>query len=153
MRLVGLLEEALERLGAPREATFGQKVNSEVVKDFLYGLQDREALHQGLYQLLEVRNQVVHERLEVPAWALEEGERVLRRLLHELERARLYTQKELEERRAVFTQPPPVLEPVATPLEPLPFSPPREPEGPVRLSFPRRRIKAAPLRLPRRLLP
>ncbi|ADD28025.1 hypothetical protein [Meiothermus ruber] len=46
----------------------------------------------------EARNQVIHERAEVPAWVLTEGPTLLARLFYHLELKGFYEHKEVEER-------------------------------------------------------
>lgn len=151
VRLIGLLEEALERIGAPKRGTLGDKLNSEPVRDLLQGLPDGAELRERLFWLLEVRNRVLHDRVQVPPEALKEGPRVLRRLLAHLETLGFYSgQTGLLE---VPPPPPPPL--VSEPLEaehaPFSFEPP-EGRGRPSVPLPKRRFTLCFLPLPKRRL-
>lgn len=151
VRLIGLLEEALERIGAPKKGTLGDKLNSEAVGDFLQGFPDGAELRERLFWLLEVRNRVLHDRVQVPPEALKEGPRVLRRLLAHLETLGFYSgQTRLQE-----VPPPPPLLLVSEPLEaehtPFSFEPP-EKSGKPSVPLPKRRFTLRILSLPRRRL-
>ncbi|MER3490575.1 MAG: hypothetical protein C4328_11970 [Meiothermus sp.] len=151
IRLIGLLEQALERIGAPPKGTLGEKLNSEAVRDFLHGLPDGAELRGKLFGLLEVRNRVLHERAAVPPEALKEGPRVVRRLLAHLEVLGFYREQPIRE-----ISPPQPLLPVAEPLEPdhtiFSFEPPAK-NGKPAIPFPKRRFTLRRLLLPRRVLP
>lgn len=104
MRLTFLLEEALERLGAPEEGTLGEKM--EAVEVYLQ-VQDAE-LVAALWAWIRLRNQVVHRRVPVPPESLEQGTRLVARLLRLLELQGHYAWEELDERfGALKTFPPP----------------------------------------------
>lgn len=151
MRLTFLLEEALERLGAPGEGTLGEKVRA--VEAYLEA-QDGGLLGH-LWDWVQLRNQVVHRRIPVPEGALERGARLAARLLRLVEAQGLYTWKELENRltalQAVPARPPltpraiepdqaraPELDPAPRPLEiPQRRFPSRPLEGGMRLVLPR----------------
>ncbi|GAA5335341.1 MULTISPECIES: hypothetical protein [Thermus] len=156
IRLILLLEEALERLGAPPEATLGAKLHSGAALAFFQSYPDGEEVRARLWRLVEVRNAVLHERAEVPPWAFEEGEALLRRMLLALERQGFYERGELAERVA-FLQAPPPPEPAPI-LEAIPPEEARVPEPlrerPKRPWWALRLPLPIPARaLPRRLLP
>ncbi|GAA6756795.1 hypothetical protein Thermus77420_22710 [Thermus thalpophilus] len=151
IRLILLLEEGLERLGAPPEATLGAKLHSGAALAFFQSFPDGEAVRDRLWRLVEVRNAVLHERAEVPPWAFEEGKALLRRMLLALERQGFYQRVELAERVAFLeASPPPEPAPI---LEAIPPEAARVPE-PLR-ERPRKPCWALrwPLPLPARALP
>lgn len=115
MRLIFLLEEALERLGAPPQGTLGEKLTA--VQSYLaeWG---GGGLVKGLWELVRLRNQVVHERRPVPPKALEEGSQGVAQLLLLLERQAVFAWPELEERLEAlrhFPSPPEFEETVIAP--------------------------------------
>ncbi|PZA06181.1 MULTISPECIES: hypothetical protein [unclassified Meiothermus] len=107
VRLVLLLEELLERLGAPKGETLGGKLRSGAVEAFLQSYPDRGALRGRLWRLVELRNAVLHERAEVPPWAFLEGKALVGRLLAALERQGLYSREEWAARVAFLESPAP----------------------------------------------
>lgn len=152
VRLTQLLEEALERAGAPQDGTLGQKLNAEPVQDFLRGLGDTR-VEDGLYRLLEARNQVIHARAEVPAWVLTEGPTLLARLLYHLELKGFYERKEVEERYTFLKETPPSPTQQPQPIEPARVRAPFErAAGAPRPPVPNRRFHLRTLFLPRRPL-
>ncbi|WP_337845857.1 hypothetical protein [Thermus sp.] len=152
IRLVQLLEEALERAGAPKDGTLGQKLNSEPVQDFLQGMREPQ-VEEGLYRLLEARNRVIHGRAEVPLWTLKEGPLLLARLLRHLELKGFYGREEAEARYAFLKQAPPPPAPEPEPIAPAyaraPFT---RPPGKAPTPIPKRRFRLRALLLPQRRL-
>lgn len=152
VRLIQLLEEALERAGAPVEGTLGQKLNAEPVQDFLRGLGDPR-VKEGLFRLNEVRNQVIHDRKEVPDWILKEGPTLLARLLYHLELKGFYERKEVEQRYAFLKETPPAPTPQPEAIEPARARAPFErAAGAPRPPVPSRHFQLRALFLPRRPL-
>lgn len=88
-----MVEEALERLGAPKEGSLGEKLRA--VQD---GLETMDPdLVQKLWRLVILRNQVVHERLPVPDDVLSTGSHTVAQLLVLLERQKVYSWSELSD--------------------------------------------------------
>lgn len=90
IRLVLLVEELLERLGAPKEDTLGAKLRSGAAEAFFQSHPEGPALRGRLWRLVELRNAVLHERAEVPSWAFSEGRDLAARLLAAVERQGFY---------------------------------------------------------------
>lgn len=114
IRITFLLEEALERLGAPEDGTLGEKFR--VVEPYL-AAQDGE-LVAALWQWVRLRNQVLHRRVPVPSEALEVGPQVVAKLLRLLEVQGYYSWKELDERLEALKAFPPAPSAMPTPIEP-----------------------------------
>lgn len=114
IRITFLLEEALERLGAPEDGTLGEKFHA--VEPYL-AAQDGELVAE-LWQWVRLRNQVVHRRIPVPLAALEDGPKVVAKLLRLLEIQGYYSWKELDERLEALKALPPAPSVVPTPIEP-----------------------------------
>ncbi len=149
LRLVFLLEETLERLGAWPEGTLGEKVKA--VEGYLaeWG---GSGLVRDLWELVRLRNQVVHERKPVSQEALVEGSRVVAELLQLLERQAVFTWPELVERLQVLRRFPPPPEFKETVILPPEARAPEVPPGKRPLEVPRRPWFQRPLALPRRSL-
>lgn len=158
IRLVLLLEELLERLGAPKEDTLGAKLRSGAVEAFFQSYPDGPILRERLWRLVELRNAVLHERAEVPPWAFPEGKALVARLLAALERQRFYSREEWAARMAFLEAPAPPT-PQAFP-EVIPPEKARAPEAKERppgawktLPLPKRLLGRRVLPLPRRRVP
>lgn len=126
IRLVLLVEELLERLGAPKEDTLGAKLRSGAAEAFFQSHPEGPALRGRLWRLVELRNAVLHERAEVPSWAFSEGRDLAARLLAAVERQGFYSREEWTARMAFLEAPAP-----PTP-RPSPRSFPRKGPGPRR---------------------
>ena len=152
IRLIGLLEQALERIGAPPKGTLGEKLNSEAVRDFLHGLPDGAELRGKLFGLLEVRNRVLHERAAVPPEALKEGPRVVRRLLAHLEVLGFYREGPGIWEISPLQPPMPVTEPLEPDYSTFSFEPAAR-MGKPPIPIPKRRFALRRLLFPRRNFP
>lgn len=150
VRLIYLLEEALERLGAPKDGTLGEKVNSPALRGFLELAPDGPALREKLQRLVQIRNRIIHEREEVPDWAFSEGGYAVARLLQALALQGFYRPKELEARLQALRASPPPPRAMPTPIDPLEAKRPPRPEGRPSLPHPRRGLLLRRLALPRR---
>ncbi|MGC8968257.1 MAG: hypothetical protein ACP5JV_08085 [Thermus sp.] len=158
VRLVLLLEEMLEHLGAPKEDTLGAKLRSGAVEAFLQSAPDGPVLRARLWRLVELRNAVLHDRAEVPPWAFSEGRALVARLLAALERQRFYSREEWAARMAFLeaaAPPTPQAFPEVIPPEraQAPEARERPPGAWETLPFPRRPLWARALPLPRRRVP
>ncbi|MDM7324582.1 MAG: hypothetical protein P3W93_006295 [Thermus sp.] len=145
LRLIFLVEEGLERLGAPSDGTLGEKL--KILESFL-AAQDR-ALVQDLWELIQTRNRVLHDRVPVPEGALSKGSQTVARLLLLLAKQGYYEQKELKEiMESLQTWPP---TPPFTQVVILPEAPQAPPllEGRRPKEIPRRRFSIRPLDGPR----
>ena len=107
IRLVLLVEELLERLGAPKEDTLGAKLRSGAAEAFFQSHPEGPALRGRLWRLVELRNAVLHERAEVPSWAFSEGRDLAARLLAAVERQGFYSREEWTARMAFLEAPAP----------------------------------------------
>ncbi|AAS82441.1 MULTISPECIES: hypothetical protein [Thermus] len=158
IRLVLLVEELLERLGAPKEDTLGAKLRSGAAEAFFQSHPEGPALRGRLWRLVELRNAVLHERAEVPSWAFSEGRDLAARLLAAVERQGFYSREEWTARMAFLEAPAPPT-PQAFP-EVIPPERARSPEAEERppgawktLPFPRRPLAKRALAPPRRRIP
>lgn len=149
LRLVFLLEEALERLGAPPEGTLGEKLRA--VEGYLEEWGGGGVV-RDLWELVRLRNQVVHGRKPVPQEALAEGSQVVAQLLLLLERQAAFAWPELEERLAALRHFPPPPEFKETVIVPPEARAPEVPPGKRPLEMPRRFWPRRTLVLPRRSL-
>lgn len=146
VRLNYLIEEALERLGAPQDGTLGEKLRA--VEGYLR-VQDPN-LWEQLWEWVRLRNHVIHRRLTVSEEALDWGLKLVARLLGLVQSQGYYTWKELDERlQRVRTFP------LAPSLIQVPIQPERSKtgelyRGPRVLEFPRRIFDLRPLHIPRR---
>ncbi len=150
LRLIFIVEEALERLGAPSDYTLGEKVRA--VENYLAQVGLEGAL-QELWWLVRWRNQVVHERASVALQDLERASQVVRNLLGTLAKQGVFAWRELDERLEVlkvFPPRPPFQEVVIEP--PQARAPEMEPR-PRPLERPRRWWRPRALALPERSLP
>jgi hypothetical protein len=132
VRLIQLLEELLDQIRGQRGGSLGEKLHDPRVQDFLQGLPERDFVRR-LEQVLALRNRIIHERAEVPAWAFQEVPPILARLLYHLELQGYYTREEAEVRIAFLEAPPPpkpgevpqVIHPEAAQAPPLRERPPK----------------------------
>jgi|GEM_PF-182448 len=150
LRLTFIVEEALERLGAPSDYTLGEKLRA--LENYLTQVGLDGAL-QELWWLVRWRNQVVHERAAVARQDLERASRVVQSLLQTLAKQGLFAWRELDERLealAVFPPPPP-FQPVV--IEPPQARAPEMEPRPRPLERPRRWWRLRALALPDRGLP
>jgi hypothetical protein len=150
LRLTFIVEEALERLGAPPEYTLGEKVRA--VENYLAQVGLDGTLHE-LWWLVQWRNRVVHERAAVAQRDLARASQVVRNLLEALAKQGILAWKELDgrlESLAVFPPSPPFQEVVIEP--PQARAPEMEPR-PRPIEAPRRRWRLRALALPIRSLP
>ncbi|GAA6751478.1 hypothetical protein Thermus77412_20310 [Thermus antranikianii] len=141
VRLTFLVEEALERLGADRDGTLGEKLKA--VETFL-AAQD-SGLLRGLWELVRIRNQVIHARTPVPEEVLNQGSWLVSRLLLLLEKQGYYDSAELSEILGAlksFPPPPPFHQVV---IEPAEAQAPPHPEAKRPLEIPRRGFALRPL--------
>lgn len=149
LRLIFLLEEGLERLGAFPEGTLGQKLAQ--VEGYLQE-QDGE-LVRGLWELIALRNRVIHERAPLSEDQLRWASQRVARLLLFLERQGYYHWQELQLALEVlqdFPPPPPFR---ITVIEPPRAQAPNLPPGNRPLEIPGRWAAARPLELARQVLP
>ncbi len=150
LRLIYLLEEALERLGASPDGTLGEKLNAPPVQDFLDSVPDGSSLRQGLRNLVRMRNQVIHERIPVPEEVFKQGPHLVARLLQGLEMQGFYKPKELRVRLEALRATPPPPQAMPHPIRPEEVQAPKRPQGPPSLPIPRRSLALRRLALPRR---
>ena len=141
VRLTFLVEEALERLGAGSDGTLGEKLRT--VETFIASLDG--SLAQGLWELVRIRNQVIHARTPVTEEVLQQGSWLVSRLLLLLEKQGYYTPAELSkvlDTLKSFPPAPAFRQVVIQPPEAK--APPRE-EGKRPLELPQRRFADRPL--------
>jgi len=147
LRLVFIVEEVLERLGAPYNGTLGEKLGA--VQGYLEAWGGGGVV-RDLWELVRLRNQVVHERKPVPQEALAKGSQVVAQLLLLLERQAAFVWPELEERLEALRQFPPLPEFKETVIVPPEARAPEAPPGKRPLEMPRRFWPRRTLVLPRR---
>lgn len=141
VRLTFLVEEALERLGAGPEGTLGEKLRA--VEGYIAS-QDG-SLAEGLWELVRVRNQVIHSRTPVSETMLSRGSSLVSRLLLLLEKQGYYTSTELSqllETLGTFP-PPPAFRQVV--IEPPEAQAPPHAEGKRPREIPQRAFASRPL--------
>ncbi len=140
LRLMYILEEGLERLGASESGTLGEKlreVERVLPRDLVV----------DLWEVVQIRNQIIHARREVPKGFLESTARLLARFLALLERQGYYTPVELAPRLKLLEATPPPLPLYPVEIAPT-LEPPQVPQRPRPLEHPRRFWSPRPLRLP-----
>lgn len=146
VRLNYLLEEALERLGAPQDGTLGEKLSA--VGGYLR-VQD-PGLWEQLWEWVHLRNHVLHRRLAVGEEALDWGLKLVARLLGLVQSQSYYTWKELDEKLQSVRTFPPVPSLIQVPIRPEQTKTAELHPGPRVLEVPRRSFDLRPLHIPRR---
>lgn len=141
VRLTFLVEEALERLGAGSDGTLGEKLRA--VETYIAKL-DANLAH-GLWELVRIRNRVIHARTPISEDVLQQGSWLVSRLLLLLEKQGYYTTAELSDILQTLRSfpPPPAFRQVV--IEPKEAQAPPLPEGKRPLEVPQRGFASRPL--------
>lgn len=141
VRLTFLIEEALERLGAGRDGTLGEKLKA--VEAYL--ARADSTLLRGLWDFIRIRNQVIHARAPVPQETLNQGSWLVSRLLLLLEKQGYYAPAELSQILGALKSFPPAPSFHQVIIEPERAQAPPQVEGKRPLELPRRGFAARSL--------